>query len=195
MKSDEPVEVARSARAPARIRVGLIAGLSVLLIVVIGSAFAGLLWLAALLGMAVAVIATLLFDTARPKNAAWQNLREQFGEAFGATPDRKNFGTGRGQLGDYHYFGIRCFGTPDGLEIGRLMSFLNPSLYIPWSAITKIDTYPNLLTGRQGFETDVQAQIVLRDQPDLAIEIPWLSEFRQLLPKSVKFRSIKLSKK
>ena len=61
--------------------------------------------------------------------------------------------------------------------------------------ITKIDAFPNLLTGRRGFETDMQAQIFLRDQPDLAIEIPWLKEYRQLLPKSVRFRSIKLSKK
>jgi len=195
MKSDEPMKAAPPARAYGNVRVWLIAGLSALLLVVIGSAIAGLLWLAALAAVAVALTAALLFDTARPKNAAWQKLREQFGEPFVATLDRSNFGTGRGQLGDYHYFGIRCFGSLDGLEIGRLMTILNPPLYVPWHAIAKIDSFPNLLTGRQGFETDVQAQITLTDQPDLVIEIPWLTEFRQLLPKSVKFRSIKLSKK
>jgi hypothetical protein len=195
MKSDDPMQAAPPARAPFNVRIWLIAGLSVLLLVVVGSAIAGLLWLATLAAVAVAIIAALLFDTARPKNAAWQKLREQFGEAFGATFDRKNFGAGRGQFGDFRYIGLRCFGSPDGLEIGRIMSFLNPSLYVPWSAIAKIDAFPNLLTGRQGFETDMQAQIVLRDQPDMVIEIPWLTEFRQLLPKSVKFRSIKLSKK
>jgi hypothetical protein len=195
MKSDELVQVARSTRAPANVRIGLIAGLSMLLLVMIGCAFAGWLWLAALAAVAAAFIGALLFDTTRPKNAAWQKLREQFGESHGTPLDRKTGAAGRGQLGDYHYFGVRCFGSPDELEIGRIMSFLNPPLYIPWTAITKIDTFPNLLTGRRGFETDMQAQIILRDQPDLAIEIPWLEEYRQLLPKSVRFRSIKLSKK
>jgi hypothetical protein len=195
MKSDGPVKVARSARAPVNIRVGLITGLSVLLLVMIGCAFAGLLWLAALTAVAVAFIGALLFDVARPKNAAWQKLRGQFGESHGTPLERKTVAAGRGQLGDYHYFGVRCFGSPEELEIGRIMSFLNPPLYIPWSAITKIDAFPNLLTGRRDFETDMQAQIILRDQPDLEIEIPWLKEYRQLLPKSVRFRSIKLSKK
>jgi hypothetical protein len=195
MKSDELVQVARSTRAPANVRIGLIAGLSMLLLVMIGCGFAGWLWLAALAAVAAAFIGALLFDTTRPKNAAWQKLREQFGESHGTPLDRKTGAAGRGQLGDYYYFGVRCFGSPDELEIGRIMSFLNPPLYIPWTAITKIDTFPNLLTGRRGFETDLQAQIILRDQPDLAIEIPWLEEYRQLLPKSVRFRSIKLSKK
>jgi hypothetical protein len=195
MKSDELVQVARSTRAPANVRIGLIAGLSMLLLVMIGCGFAGWLWLAALAAVAAAFIGALLFDTTRPKNAAWQKLREQFGESHGTPLDRKTGAAGRGQLGDYHYFGVRCFGSPDELEIGRIMSLLNPPLYIPWTAITKIDAFPNLLTGRRGFETDMQAQIILRDQPDLAIEIPWLEEYRQLLPKSVRFRSIKLSKK
>jgi hypothetical protein len=195
MNSDESVQAARSTRAPANVRIGLIAGLSVLLLVMIGCAFAGWLWLAAVSAAAAALIVALLFDAARPKNAAWQKLRERFSESTGTPLDRKTGAAGRGKLGDDHYFGLRCFGSPDELEIGRIMSFLNPPLYIPWSAITKIDAFPNLLTGRQGFETDMQAQIILRDQPDLAIEIPWLKEYRQLLPKSVRFRSIKLSKK
>ena len=59
----------------------------------------------------------------------------------------------------------------------------------------KVDSFPNLLTGRKDFETDMQAQILLRNQSDVTIEVPWLTEYRQLLPKSVKFRAIKLSKK
>jgi len=122
-------------------------------------------------------------------------LREQFGEEFGETLDRKNFGTGRGQLGDHTYFGLRCFGSPDGLEVSRIISLVNPPLYLSWSAMAKIDTFPNLLTGRKDFETDMQARIALRDQSEVTIEVPWLTEYRQLLPKSVKYRAIKLSKK
>ena len=195
MKRDNSEQVASPTRAPANVRIGLMVGLSVLLLVMIGCAFAGWFWLAGLSAAAAALSGALLIDVARPKNAAWQKLRHQFGESHGTPLDRKTGAAGRGQLGDYHYFGVRCFGSPDELEIGRIMSFLNPPLYIPWSAITKIDAFPNLLTGRRGFETDMQAQIFLRDQPNLAIEIPWLKEYRQLLPKSVRFRSIKLSKK
>ena len=48
---------------------------------------------------------------------------------------------------------------------------------------------------RKEFETDMQAQITLSDRPELKVELPWLSEYRQLLPKSVKYRAIKLTKK
>lgn len=152
-------------------------------------------WLVALLTLIVALVALCLFDITRPKNVGWRRLRGHFGEAFDETLDRKNFGTGRGQVGDYSYFGLRCFGSPAGLEINRIVTFLNQPLYVPWSAVSKIDTFPNLLTGRRDFETNMQAQIVLRDWPDLTIEAPWLTEYRQLLPKSVKYRAIKLSKK
>ena len=70
---------------------------------------------------------------------------------------RRNFGTGQGTVGHNTYFGLRCFGAPSGLEVGRILSFMNPTLYIPWSAIAKIDTFPSLLTGRKEFETDMQA--------------------------------------
>lgn len=152
-------------------------------------------WLIALAVVVIVPVAFFLFDRMRAKNVAWRAVRAQFGEGFDKSLERRNFGTGRGQVGDHHYFGLRCFGTPDGLEIGRIMSFVNGPIFIPWIKINKIDSFPNLLTGRQEFETDMQAQIVLREQPDLTIEVPWLAEYRQLLPKSVKYRSIKLSKK
>jgi len=126
---------------------------------------------------------------------AWRSLGARFGQPFGAALERKNFATGRAQVSDYAYFGVRCFGSPGGLEIGRIASRLNRPVYIPWSAMAKIDTFPNLLTGRKGFETDMQAQISLRDWPDLTFQVPWLTEYRQLLPKSVRYRAIKLSKK
>jgi len=141
------------------------------------------------------LVAACLYDLTRSKNVAWRALHRQFGTAFDTALDRKNFGTGRGQIGDHSYFGLRCFGSPTGLEISRILSFANPPLHIPWSAIAKIDTFPSLLTGRKEFETNMQAQIVLQDRPELTIEAPWLSEYRQLLPKTVKYRAIKLSKK
>ncbi len=152
-------------------------------------------WLMALAIIVIVLVALFLFDRMRAKNVAWREFRKQFGQVFGESLERRNFGTGRGQVGDNRYLGLRCFGSPDGLEISRLMSFVNPPIYLPWSAIDKIDSFPNLLTGRQEFETDMQAQIILRDQPELTIEVPWLTEYRQLLPKSVKYRAIKLSKK
>ena len=90
-----------------------------------------------------------------------------------------NFGTGRGLVGDNAYLGLRCFGAPSGLEVSRILSFMNPPIFIPWTAMDKIDTFPSLLTGRKEFETDMQAQITLRGQPNLKLELPWLAEYRQ----------------
>jgi len=204
INSEEPTQTKRLEQAAIRARVALGTGFAVLAAGIIFSSVADLGWLTWLLArpwlvmLAVIIIALpalLLFDRMRPKNIAWRSLREQFGEEFAEGFDRAHFGTGRGRVGDYAYFGPRCFGSPGGLVLSRIMSFVNPPLYIPWSAMSKVDTFPNLLTGRKDFETDMQAQIVLRDQPELTIETPWLTEFRQLLPKSVKYRAIKLSKK
>jgi len=198
MNSDESMQVNRPDQTATSAKIALVAGLILLVAGIIYSAITDLAWLSWLVVLVVIIIALAgvpLFNMTRPKNIAWRSLRIQFGEEFGETLDRKNFGTGRGQVGDHSYFGLRCFGSPSGLEVSRIVSFVNPPLYIPWSAITKIDTFPNLLTGRKEFETDMQAQIVLNDQPDLTIEVPWLTEYRQLLPKSVKYRAIKLSKK
>ncbi len=202
--SEVPAQGKPLDRTAFRARIALAAGFTLLAVGIILSSVTDLGWVAWLLAhgwlatLAIVVIATLallLFDMTRPKNVAWRSLREQFGEEFAEGFDRTHFGTGRGRVGDYAYFGPRCFGSPGGLVISRIMSFANPPLYIPWSAMAKVDTFPNLLTGRKDFETDMQAQIVLRDQPDLTIETPWLTEYRQLLPKAVKYRAIKLSKK
>jgi len=204
MNSDESPQTLRRDQTALRANIALIAGVAILAVGIIYSAIAGLGWLpwllahGVLLSLAVIILALIgwfLFALTQQKNIAWRSLRQQFGTAFEETLDRQNFATGRGQVGDYAYFGLRCFGSPGGIEIGRIMSFVNPPLYIPWSAMTKIDTFPSLLTGRKDFETDMQAQLKLRDQPELSIEVPWLTEYRQLLPKSVKYRSIKLSKK
>jgi len=152
-------------------------------------------WLMALVVGIIALVAIFAFDLTRPKNVAWRSLGEQFSQAFKEEPDRGSLAAGRGQIGNNWYFGIRCFASPDGLEINRMLSFVNPPLSIPWSAIAKIDTFPNLLTGREGFETDMQAQVNLRDHPSVAIEVPWLNDFRTFLPKAIRYRAIKLSKK
>jgi hypothetical protein len=187
-----------------RALLGLGVGTALLLVWLIYSAVAQLAWLtwllergwlAALAVLVVALAGLFVYDRARAKNVAWRALQKRFGTAFAEPAERGNFATGRGQLGDNAYFGLRCFGSAGGLEVARIMSFVNAPLYIPWSAMTKIDAYPNLLTGRKDFETDLQGQISLVDEPDMQVELPWLAEYRQLLPKSVKFRSIKLSKK
>jgi|GEM_PF-1873054 len=204
MNSDEPTQTLHRDPTATRASFVLLGGIVLLVAGIIYSAVAGLPWLPWLLErswllilvvIVIVAIGWFLFSIARPKNIAWRSLRGQFGQKFGETLHQKNFGTGRGQVGDHAYFGLRCFGSPSGLEVSRIVSFVNPPLYIPWSAMAKIDTFPNLLTGRKDFETDMQAQITLRDQPELTIEVPWLTEYRQLLPKSVKYRAIKLSKK
>lgn len=181
--------------AARRAAVALGAGLLLLAAGVAYGATAGPSWL--VLVVVIVLLAPILVagDMLRSKNIAWRALRSRFGTGFDAGLDRKNFGTGRALLGGFSYFGVRCFGSPGGLEIGRIVSRVNLPVNMPWSAVAKIDTYPNLLTGRQGFETDMQARIALRDDPEFQIEVPWLAEYRQLLPKSVKYRSIKLSKK
>lgn len=204
MSTDEPIHPKRFDSIAVRANVALASGLALLAAaaaygLVSGAGWMTALlergWLVALLVIAVAGVAGVLLDLARSKNVAWRWLRQRFGAAFDERVERRNFGTGRAQIGDHGYFGVRCYGSPTGLEVGRIASLVNRPLCLPWSAMAKIDTFPNLLTGRKGFETDMQARITLREQPDLAVELPWLAEYRQLLPKSVKFRAIKLSKK
>lgn len=204
MTSNQPVPATQAPGPAGPGRRALVIAVVALVVLVIVSALLDLSWLnwllqrpwlALLLGSILAVVVLALLDWTRPKNRAWRQLRADYGEPFDAAPDRSQFGTGRGRLGSYGYFGLRSFGAAKGLEVGRIVAFANPPLYIPWTAVAKIDAYPNLLTGRQGFESDMQARIVLRQQPDLSIEVPWLKEYRQLLPNSVRYRSIKLSKK
>ncbi len=195
MNSDEQTQVKPLAPTASGIKTMLGVGLALLAAGIIYSLTTGPGWLLAPAAILFILAALSLFDMTRAKNKAWRSLSQSYAEPFGEITNRKNFATGSGQVGDYSYFGLRCFGTQDGIEISRIISAVNPPLYIPWSAITKIDTFPNLLTGRKDFETDMQSQIILSDQPELSIEVPWLAEYRQLLPKSVKYRSIKLSKK
>lgn len=204
MNNDDLTDGKRLDQAGLRAVIALAAISGLIIAVMTYSAIADLPWIHWFLArgwaitvaiVIVAIIALFLFDMTRTKNIAWRSLGQQFGQAFKEVPDRENIGTGRSQIGDHWYLGIRCYASPDGLEIGRILRFVNPPLSIPWSAIAKIDTFPNLLTGRKGFETDMQAQIILHDQSSLAIEVPWLTDFRKFLPKSVRYRAIKLSKK
>jgi len=152
-------------------------------------------WLMTIIVVVMALAILFVVDLARPKNIAWRSLSLKFGQAFREVPDRDHLSAGRAQFGDNWYSGVRCFASAEGLEVNRIVSPVNPPLSIPWSAIAKIDTFPSLLTGRQGFETDMQAQINLHEMPALTIEVPWLTDFRKFLPKSVRYRAIKLSKK
>jgi len=202
--SGERPATTRLDRTALRARAALVV-MSVLLIawVIVGAVTGrgGLPWLlgnvrlTVLVAAIVAILGGMLLDATRQKNVAWRSLRERFGAGFSDRPDRSTFGTGRGLVGEHAYYGLRCFGCADGLEVGRILYFLNPPIFIPWSAMAKIDTFPNILTGRKDFETDEQARIHLRDPSDLTLEVPWLKEYRQLLPKTVKYRAIKLSKK
>lgn len=195
MNSDEQTQAKPLVPTASGTKIMLVAGLALLAAGIIYSLTTGPGWLLIPTAILFILVALSLFDLTRAKNTAWRSLSQSYGEPFGEITNRKNFATGSGQVGDHSYFGLRCFGTQNGIEISRIISVVNPALYIPWSAITKIDTFPNLLTGRKDFETDMQSQIVLSDQPELSIEVPWLAEYRQLLPKAVKYRSIKLSKK
>jgi hypothetical protein len=138
------------------------------------------------------LLALFALDFARRKNIAWRLIRRHLGLPPDAQLDRKNYGAGRGRIGGHMYSGLRCFGSPGGLGVVRMLSAVNRPLYLPWSDISTIDAYPNLLTGKPGFETDMQARITLRRQASLTVEVPWLAEFRQLTPDSVKFRSTRL---
>jgi hypothetical protein len=149
-------------------------------------------WLAALLVLVLAVVVAAAFDQTRPKNVSWRLLRARFARELEQPPDRTNHGAGRGQLGAHVYWGLRSTGSPSGLVITRVLAPLNRPLQIPWSEIAAIDAYPNVLTGKRGFETDMGARLTLRGAQPVTLEVPWLAEFRKLMPKSVRFRLIRL---
>ncbi len=137
----------------------------------------------------VLVVAWLL-DVMRRKNVVWRFLRRRCGPRPDATPARGKHAAGRGRLGVCSYWGLRCFGTAGGLLVVRLLP-LNRPLFLPWSAIAAVEASPGALTGRTGFETDMDARIELRDEPGFTVELPWLEEFRALLPKRMRYRKTK----
>jgi predicted O-linked N-acetylglucosamine transferase (SPINDLY family) len=148
-------------------------------------------WRALVMGL-IAIVALTLVDLMRPKNLMWRAFRRHFGPADARAGG--NHGAGTGRLGACSYRGLGCFGSSAGLTAVRILSRLHRPLFIPWSAMTAIEAYPSSMTGRPGFETDMQAAIRLRDQSS-HIELPWLAEFRELVPKSVAFHSTKRSEK
>lgn len=149
-------------------------------------------WLAALGAAVVALIVLFAFDLTRRKNIAWRLIKRQYGQRSGDALHDKNHAAGQGRIGAHSYWGLRCFGSPSGLAIVRVLSGVNRPLFISWSAISMVETFPSPLTGRRGFETDMGARITLRERPSLTVEVPWLAEFRGFLPNSVKLRSTKL---
>ena len=149
-------------------------------------------WLAALLVLALALVLLVAFDVTRRKNVSWRLLRARFGQPLAEAPDRRNHGAGRGQLAGHTYWGVRSMGSPGGIEVARVLAPVNRPLYIPWSEVSAIEAYPNVLTGKRGFETDMGARITVRGSEPLTVEVPWLAEFRKLMPKSVRFRLVKL---
>lgn len=149
-------------------------------------------WLAALAVILVALIALFAFDLTRRKNISWRLIARHYGKSSSDASRAKNHAAGQGKVGGHSYWGLRCFGSAGGLAVVRVLAVVNRPLFIPWSAISTVETFPSPLTGRPGFETDVQARIKLRNRPSLVIEVPWLGEFREFLPNSVKIRSTKL---
>ena len=138
------------------------------------------------LAVVVLVVASLL-DAMRPKNVAWRRLRGRCGPRPDDAAARGKHAAGRGRFGHHSYWGLRCFGGPGGLLILRLLPFNRP-LFLPWSAISAIEVSPGALTGKAGFETDMDARIEVRGDPSLTVEVPWLEEFRPLLPKAIRLR-------
>ena len=149
-------------------------------------------WLAALAIAIVALIGLFAFDLSRRKNISWRSMARHYGKPSGDAFHRKNHAAGQGKVGGYSYWGLRCFSSAGGLAVVRVLAVVNRPLFIPWSAISTVETFPSPLTGKPGFETDLQARITLRDRPSLAVEVPWLSEFREFLPNSVRIRTTKL---
>lgn len=149
-------------------------------------------WLAALLGLLVVAVALVALDITRRKNVSWRHLRARFGQPFEPAPDPKNHGAGQGRLGPHTYWGVRSMGSKGGLIVARMVGPLYGPLHIPWSAVSAVEAYPNVLTGRRGFETDMGAKLTLRGAQSVTLEVPWLAEFRQFMPNSVRFRLVKL---
>jgi hypothetical protein len=152
-------------------------------------------WFLPIAGGAIALLALALLDMTRQKNVSWRSIRHRYGAPPEAAKPGKKYGAGRGRICGHSYWGLRCFGGPSGLVVARLLSIINRPLFIPWSAIATVEAYPNALTGKAGFENDMEAKIGLRDRPTLDVEVPWLGEYRQLLPKAVKFRATKRPEK
>jgi hypothetical protein len=149
-------------------------------------------WVVVLLALPVAVVALAALDCLRRKNVSWRLLRSRFGQPLEEPPDRSNHGAGQGRFGEHTYWGVRSMGSKDGLVLTRVLGALNRPLHIPWAQIAAVEAYPNVLTGKRGFETDMGAKLTLRGAKAVAIEVPWLAEFRNLMPKSVRFRLVKL---
>ncbi|GMW07991.1 MAG: hypothetical protein QY320_00175 [Gammaproteobacteria bacterium] len=156
---------------------------------------AGRGWLLALAALPFIGIVLGAFDVARRKNVAWRALRARFAAPLDPAPDRSNYGAGKALLSGHTYWGTRSFGSSAGLGIARVLSLLHRPLYIPWSEVSAVDAYPNVLTGNPGFETDMGAILTLRGERSGTLEVPWLAEFRSLMPKSVRFRLVKLPEK
>jgi predicted O-linked N-acetylglucosamine transferase (SPINDLY family) len=148
-------------------------------------------WLTALTMGLIAVVALTLVDLMRPKNLMWRALRRRYGPCPADARAGGDHAAGSGRLGTHSFRGLGCFASPTGLAAVRILSVLHRPLFIPWSAIAAIEAYPSLMTGRPGFETDMQASVRLRDQSSPAVELPWLAEFRERVPKTVGFHSAK----
>ncbi len=148
-------------------------------------------WLLALAVLLIGCITLGALDVTRRKNVAWRALRARFAGPLDPAPDRSNYGAGKARFSGHAYWGTRSFGSAAGLAVARVLSPLNRPLLIPWSAIAAVDAYPNVLTGNPGFETDMGATLTIRGEHPVTLEVPWLAEFRNLMPKSVRFRLVK----
>ncbi len=149
-------------------------------------------WLLAFAASLLACVVLAALDVTRRKNIAWRALRARFAEPVDPAPDRKNYGAGKVRLAGYAYWGARSFGSTGGLVVMRVLSVIHRPLHVPWSAIAHVEAYPNVLTGNPGFETDMGARVTIRGERSVTLEVPWLAEFRNFMPKTVKFRLVKL---
>jgi hypothetical protein len=160
--------------------VAIFFGLAVILIAVLEQT-----WLITLVALIVLAVFVLAYLYTRRKNVAWRVFQKNFGEKFTDMQYKKDPATGPGKLGEFTYMGVSSYGSPTGLEVRGLLC---PSISIPWGAISKIDAVPNVLSGRKGFESDMEARVTLRDHPERGFQFPWLKEFHAMLPRTVKYR-------
>ena len=147
-------------------------------------------WLVILTAFAILAGIGILYLYTRKKNVVWRNFQKRFAQKIDDMQTKGALGTGAGMIGEYRYVGLSTFCSPTGIEVRGIML---PAISIPWSEISGLDARPGVLTGKKGFESDMEALLQLREHPEIQLQFPWLKEYFELIPKTVKYREFKIA--
>jgi len=179
---------------PPAIRALIMAAIVAILIFVayanMGGALLEQTWLVLLSIFIILVGIGFVYFYTRKAHVVWRHFQKNFSQSFDDMQTKSVLGTGAGTIGTSRYLGLSTFCSPKGIEIRGIML---PPISIPWSAISHIDAKPGVLTGKKGFESDMEGIMKLRDHPSVPLQFPWLKEFRELAPKTVKYREFKIA--